>query len=260
MTHSTTPEITNDPIARRRAELPHWFLQAVRWLITLILPVFLVLTSVRLVMNEGYLWLEYHRPGFPDDPYGMTRDQRLEYGPYGIRYLLNDADIGYLGRLQLDGEPAFRAKELEHMEDVKIVTRAVLRLHNGLALMLLGGVILLGRTRARRPMLRAALSGGGVFTIGIIVTLVLGALMAWDVFFSGFHSIFFEGNSWRFYNHDTLIRLYPEQFWFDISITIGALTLLGALALIGGSGWWERRANRALAHKNGATEDPVSKR
>lgn len=226
---------------------------ALRWLIILLMPAALVLTSVRLVTNEVFLWLEYHRPGFPDDPYGLSREERLRLGPYGVRYLLNDASIDYLARLELDGAPLFRQKELRHMEDVKTVMRAALRVQIAVLLILAAAIAALARRRHTRAELRLALSGGGVFTLGLILTVIVLALGAWDVFFDGFHGLFFAGDSWRFYNYDALIRLYPEQFWFDAALTIGALTVLGALALIGGVWLWERRS---MDH-NGATAGPV---
>lgn len=237
-----------------QASLPSWTIIALRWLIILIMPAFLVLTSVRLVATEAFLWIEYHRPGFPDDPYGFTREDRLEYGPYGVRYMVNDASIGYLGDLEHDGGPLFREKELEHMADVKVVSRIAFRVQIALSMMLLLSVIALSWRPATRHNLRLALSGGGVFTFGLIITLIVLALAAWDTFFDGFHEIFFDAGTWRFYNHDSLIRLYPEQFWFDAAITIGALTMLGAGGLVWGTWWYERR--RATIH-NGAAADPV---
>ncbi len=48
--------------------------------------------------------------------------------PTPSNYLLNDAGIDYLGDLTFeDGSPLYRAKELQHMEDVKIVMQAALR-------------------------------------------------------------------------------------------------------------------------------------
>ena len=44
--------------------------------------------------------------------------------------------------------------------------------------------------------------------------------------------IFFKGDSWQFSNSSTLIRLFPERFWFDAVVSIGVLTLVGALAAI----------------------------
>lgn len=225
--------MTNDSPTASQTILSSWIIITLRWLIILIMPAFLVLTSVRIVATEVFLWIEYHRPGFPDDPYGLTREDRLEYGPYGVRYMVNNAGISYLGDLELDGAPAFREKELEHMEDVKVVARAAFRVHIVLSVMLLAAIVALGWHRETRHDLWLGLAGGGVFTFGLTITLVVLTLAAWDVFFDGFHGMFFAHDSWRFYNHDTLIRLYPEQFWFDAAITIGALTILGAGGLVG---------------------------
>ncbi|MCD4686947.1 MAG: TIGR01906 family membrane protein [Anaerolineae bacterium] len=245
--------MTNTSPKPSQATLTPRIVTALRWLIILIMPAFLVLTSVRIVSTEVFLWIEYHRPGFPDDPYGFTREERLEYGPYGVRYMVNDAGIGYLGDLELDGAPLFREKELEHMEDVKVVTRVAFRVQLALSALLLAAVTALSWRRETRHDLRLALSGGGVFTFGLIITLVMLTLAAWDMFFDGFHEVFFADGTWRFYNHDTLIRLYPEQFWFDAAITIGVLTMLGAGSLVWGA--W-RYAHRPTT-QNGATVDPV---
>lgn len=231
-------------------------ISALRWAIILAMPVFLVLTSVGLVATETFLRLEYHRPGFPADPYGFTREDRLTYGPYGVRYMTNSADISYLADLTIDGRPAFRQKELDHMQDVKVVARTAFRVHSAVTLGLLAAVGLLVWRPATRHDLRLALSGGGIFTVGLILTLVVSMFAAWDVFFDGFHSVFFEGTSWRFYNSDTLIRLYPEQFWFDAALAIGIGTLSGALALIGAVWIYDRRHG---ANNNGAAQDPVER-
>jgi integral membrane protein (TIGR01906 family) len=60
----------------------------------------------------------------------------------------------------------------------------------------------------------------------------VSAVVAWDTFFTAFHQLFFAGGTWVFAYSDTLIRLFPEQFWFDAALTVGGLTLLGALALL----------------------------
>ena len=63
----------------------------------------------------------------------------------------------------------------------------------------------------------------------------------WTFFFDGFHEIFFKGNSWQFSNSDTLIRLFPQQFWFDASMSIGFVTVLGAMIAMLTVWYWERR-------------------
>lgn len=205
------------------------------------LPVFLVLTGVRLVMTETFLRLEYNRPGFPEDRFGFTQEDRLKHAPYAVRYLLDDSGISYLGDLELEGEPMYTTRELRHMEDVKTVTRAALSIHLILTLALVGAIVTLAWRPELRWRLRRGLFEGGALTIAAIITLVVLIIASWDFFFTGFHGLFFEGDSWQFSTSDTLIRLFPEQFWFDAAITIGVITITGALAAIVISWLWERR-------------------
>lgn len=242
------PDTASSPRPQRATSLPAAFVSTLRWLIMLGLPVFLVLTAVRLVMTETFLTIEYRRPGFPADRYGFTQEDRLRHAPYAVRYLLNDAGIEYLGDLTLDGAPMYTDRELRHMEDVKVVTRAALAVHRALTAALgLAIVALVWRWPAHRRALRQGLFGGGVLTIGLIVGIVVIALLSWDVFFTGFHRVFFEGDSWRFSPRATLIRLFPEQFWFDAAIAVGLLTILGAVLAIAVTWAWEARAQRREA-------------
>ena len=219
-----------------------WWVRMARAAITLGLPPFLLLSGVWLVMTETFLRLEYTRPGFPADPYGFSTEDRLHYGPYGVRYLRNDAGIAYLAALEKDGAPIFRQKELAHMADVKRLTRAAWRVYWGLSAVLLGAVWALARRPQTHPALRQALRDGAALTFGLVLSVVTASVMAWDLFFEAFHRLFFAGDSWLFYTSDTLIRLYPEQFWFDAALFIGGFTLAGA-GLIGVGVWrWERRA------------------
>lgn len=205
---------------------------ALRIFITIMVPVLLALLSVRLVMTPLWLQLEYQRPGFPRDVYGFSADDRLRYGPLALDYLLGDQSISALDDLTFaGGMPLYTARELEHMADVKVVTQAAFAaLAVGLALTL-PAALWLARRPETRPQLGRALRDGGLITIGLIAAIVVSALVAWDVFFTAFHNLFFAEGTWQFLYSDTLIRLFPEQFWFDSALLIGALTLAGAVGL-----------------------------
>jgi integral membrane protein (TIGR01906 family) len=214
-----------------------WLLQAY---LVLTLPVLLAIGAGRLVMNNFLLQLEYTRAGFPVDEYGLTTEDRLAYGPMGIQYILNNEPIEYLGDLQLEGEkcypvnerpcPAFNPLELQHMEDVQGVAQSLFSfgLWAGIGAVL---VALALWKFVSIAALRSALLNGSSLTLGLIATIILLALTAWDAFFSGFHGLFFAEGSWQFYYSDTLIRLYPEQFWFDAALLVGVLTTVGAALL-----------------------------
>ena len=220
--------------------MPRWLQSVLQGLIILTVPFVLVLGSVRLAMTEQFLDFEYQRPGFPDDLYGFSTEDRLEYGPYGIEYILSNEDISFLGDLKIDGEPAFNPRELQHMEDVQTVTRTAIQV-----LMLTGGLfvfgfILLIRKPQTRPLVFESLQRGAYFTFAVIAVLIVGVVLNWDYFFTQFHNTFFAEGTWQFSRSDTLIRLYPEQFWQDASLFIGGLTFLGALLFIASPGIWRR--------------------
>jgi integral membrane protein (TIGR01906 family) len=217
------------PTARRQS----FVLSMVTLFITVAVPVVLVLLSVRLVMSPLFLSYEYNRPGFPLDAYGITREERLTYGPLAIDYLLSDAGIEVLSSQRFeDGTPFYTPLELQHMEDVKVVTRTAFNLLVILLVLLAGIAVLALRSPADSAVRKSFWQGilnGGLLTLGLIVTVVLGAVFAWDYFFVTFHRLFFADGTWIFLYSDTLIRLFPERLWFDAALLIGLLTVCGAV-------------------------------
>ena len=67
---------------------------------------------------------------------------------------------------------------------------------------------------------------GSFFTLALLVETQANIWFDFDVLFLNFHYLFFEGESFLFDAHDTLIRLYPEQFWFDGALVVGALSFI----------------------------------
>jgi len=209
-------------------QTPSTWLTAARWLLQVLIPVVLVLTSVRLLLTRGFIRLEYGLPGFPEDRYGFTQTDRLQQAPIALDYLLNDAGIDFLGDLRFeDGTPVYNARELSHMLDVKAVVRGALRVWQGGALLALGLGLLVWRF-AGTSALAASLEAGGKITLGLMLAIVLGLVLAFSVLFVGFHQVFFDPNTWTFLFSDTLIRLFPERFW---QVAFGAVALgTGAMA------------------------------
>lgn len=209
--------------------------------ITLATPLLLVMISIRLIMTPLFLQIEYTRPGFPEDFYGFSTEDRLQYAPFAIDYLMNGDGIDFLSNLDFpDGSAMYNARELRHMHDVKIVTQFAYT-----AAIIIGLTVVVAAYtlwRMNRLMLRNAIFQGSIFTLGIIAAIVLIAILNWDTFFTGFHQLFFASGTWRFEYSDTLIRLFPEQFWFDAALVIGGLTVLGALALLTIAWRWKTRS------------------
>lgn len=202
------------------------------WALMMCVPPLLLLIAIRLVMTPAFLQIEYQRPGFPADPYGMTTDQRLEYGPKVLDYLVANQPLRVLTELTLANSGVlFTVPELGHLRDVQQVAQV-----GFLALWIIGGVavvctVIVAR-RAGRRSIAHALRLGAWLTIGLIAAIALTAVLAWDTFFTVFHQLFFQGGTWIFAYSDSLIRLFPEQFWFDAAITVGALTVGGAVLFL----------------------------
>ena len=56
----------------------------------------------------------------------------------------------------------------------------------------------------------------------------VAGVFAWQWFFAVFHSLFFASGTWTFRITDTLIRLYPTQFWTDAALVVALVALAGA--------------------------------
>lgn len=199
--------------------------------LAILLPFLLVMLAIRLVMTPLYLQIEYQRDGFPSDPYGLTTEQRLEYGPLALDYLIQNQPTRFLSDLTFpEGGTLFNAREIGHMRDVQQVTQWAF------AAAWIGGaaalLCLVWLARKNRHLLINALRSGALLAIGLIAAVAISAVLAWDTFFTAFHELFFAGGSWVFAYSDTLIRLFPEQFWFDAAITVGVLTVVGAVLLL----------------------------
>jgi len=201
-----------------------------KWLIALVIPFFILITVSRALMTSTFLQIEYSMPGFPEDSYGFTQEDRLNYAPYAIKYLLNSDGIEYLGDLEFtDGSVLFNERELSHMVDVK----NVVQLGERVWMFLLLGITAIGVIAWRWKSLdwfRLALSLGGLVTVNLLVLVSLIGILSFDTLFTNFHRMFFEDGSWLFYYSDTLIRLFPIRFWQDAVIAeifISAATGVG---------------------------------
>jgi integral membrane protein (TIGR01906 family) len=214
------------------------------WVIALLLPAVIVLSVVRFVMNPWFLQFEYHTPGFPADPYGFTLLDRLKYGGLAVEYLNNSAGISFLGDLRFPpGEQApqatclemtdctylFNVRELQHMEDVKNVVIGATHVLEVAAAILVILAIWAWRGKWMRDYIRG-LQRGGILALGLLGLIVLLAVAAFNYIFVIFHEIFFKAGTWTFLFSDTLIRLFPEQFWQDTFLMVGGLSAALGLA------------------------------
>lgn len=201
-------------------------------LVTLFVPFILIMTAIRLLITPLFLKLEYNLPNFPPDPYGFTTEERLKWGGLSMDYLVNAEPDSYLATLKFeDGTSLYNERELSHMLDVRVLVKSTLIAWNALIIL----TVSLGLTAKKFGYLKEywkAIAWGGWLTLGLIFLVILSTFIDFSALFTAFHGLFFEGDTWLFYDSDTLIRLYPLKFWSDAFIYMGILTVLGALACI----------------------------
>jgi integral membrane protein (TIGR01906 family) len=213
--------------------------------IALAVPAILAVTGLRLATNDRYVEAVYDRGGIPDDRYGLSEEARTALALVGLRSILPSSDEGIdllrVARLP-DGSAAFGDRELDHMADVRALVADAYRFQV-VALIAIGGLaLLLGLGRSTRTVVPVALARGAILTIALAVVVAVGAATSYDRFESVFHGLFFEGDTWRFEETDTLRRLYPDRFWFDTAVALGLVAVLQAAVLYPLARMWARRA------------------
>ncbi|HIE25375.1 MAG TPA: TIGR01906 family membrane protein [Anaerolineales bacterium] len=201
------------------------------WATTLLIPVFLTLLGIRILLTPFFPVIEYRMPNFPDDIYEFTQEERLKYAKVSIEYLNNDAGPEFLADLTFeDGMPLYKAREVSHMLDVKILIQVALKVWAGA----FGALIILGITAKLTESTQAYFKGaqrGGWLTLGLVAFLGIIASIDFWRFFTEFHHIFFEGETWIFEYSDTLIRLFPMRLWQDAFIMEAIIVVGGGLVL-----------------------------
>jgi len=200
------------------------------------LPIALVTTTVRVVVNEPRLY-EY-----VTDEYNTTATTGFERSELlrasgELRDYFNNEDESIFVSVQGKGGPEslFNPRETEHLRNVKALFQLSFRVQEATTLFVLAYVVAVfiwSKESSFRSLAKQ------VLTSGLVTLLVIGALgvaavtdfhAAWDQF----HVIAFNNDLWMLNpSRDHLIQMFPEPFWQDVVIGIG----LGTLAEIAGLG------------------------
>jgi integral membrane protein (TIGR01906 family) len=228
-------------------------IRSLQLLVALALPILLLIGNIQLLMHMRYVRFEYNKSGFPTDSaippggYSLSRDERIALAEAAIQSIIGPEGMRALqeARFQRTGEPAFNAREIQHMEDVRaLVSRARVVFWAALFVLLGGSALLMwhdrrtgvGNTTATQPLLTSV-----IVTLSLAGAAGLYIVLNFGSFFTRFHHIFFAGDTWLFRQDDTLIRLFPTDFWFDAASIIAGLTA-AELILVGIGAWvWGRR-------------------
>ena len=205
----------------------------------LALPVTLVATNIRFAASEvrvyDYSVREYNAAAvsrIPESELLRANRELLAYftaadsGPLHIVVTNTNGEEGTL----------FNARETAHLADVRDLFQRLFTVQAlALALTLTMAVVLIA-TSSLRVLAQALLYGSSLMIALVGATGGLAAL-GFEQAWRQFHFLAFTNDLWLLNPAtDHLIQMFPEPFWFDITLLIGAFTLLQVLLIGGASG------------------------
>jgi len=103
------------------------WVQILRVLLVLLIPLVIVLGIVRLVAIQPYLAFEYNKTDFPVDPFGFARDQRLDHAAANLQFVTRNLPLVDLTEQEHNSAPLYNARELSHMQDVQNIYQTAWR-------------------------------------------------------------------------------------------------------------------------------------
>lgn len=204
-------------------------LPAVNGLIIAILPFVFLMCVILSVFNPWFLLFEYTRPGFPQDEYGFTGEERLEYGVKALQYVTILPEISLADLHTVNDAQLFNESEITHMADVRAVFQTARWSFVAAIALVFFALALVLRKPKELHQLICALKTGAIAALITYCAVVLLALTAFDTLFYYFHQLFFAEGSWLFYVDDALIRLFPKQLWIDAFVIVGITAVILAL-------------------------------
>jgi len=206
-------------------------------LLVLAIPVTLVATNVRFAASEArvydYSVREYNAAAAARIPESELIRANREL----VSYFTAD-DPGPLHIVVTntngDDEALFNARETVHLADVRDLFQGLFIVQVlALALTLTLAVALFVTSPLR--LLARGLLYGSLLTMALVGATGALAYLGFDSAWRQFHFLAFTNDLWQLDPaRDHLIQMFPRDFWFDITLLIGAFTLLEAL-LIGGA-------------------------
>ncbi len=205
------------------------------------MPLVLVAGGFRALSSDWYV--RHQIAALPAERYGLSSDERARLAIAGLRSIEpggSGLDVLRLTELP-DGSPAFDAREIRHMADVRRLYVPLMHVHTASWSALLVALLVSLRVRRLRAGLARFLRMGALATLGVAVLLVPFILFGFDSFFTRFHEVLFPAGGWRFSETDTLRRVYPDRFWSGVATATAALVVAQTLILGLAGHLWLRR-------------------
>lgn len=220
------------------------------------LAVFLVTSNVRLALNSLPLYEYGFRHYEVDAATGLSLEQLSEAGRQ-LRDYFNSSEQLLDVRITIDNttRALFVEREILHMRDVKVLVGKVYRVQEGafvyLFLFVTMGFFILGSNFGGR--VRRLFITGSIVTLVIVGTVAGASLLAFGPLFLLFHFASFSNDLWQLDPYSSyLLRMFPDGFWRDATLLIGAASVaeaLGLMLLLAVMEWWHRWRMRVARRK-----------
>ena len=199
-------------------------------LFVIALPIALVTTNIRLLANAPAVYDWAFDQYDAESVTGISRDQ-LDAAASGIRDYFNNGEKTFYFAVTIDGleQPIFNATETRHMEDVKSLMVTLNRVQEISVIFVLAYVVaffIWARDGEIRQLAVQTLLG---LALGVLVFGGVGIVAAFgfDAAFERFHDIAFANDFWQLSpREDHLIQMFPEEFWRDMTVLLGAMLAL----------------------------------
>ena len=208
------------------------------FLIVLAIPVLLISSNLRWVIdNEALYRFEFDRHDISEET-SIPKEDLARVAAGLVRYFNNGSQDPAGITATVDGEqrPLFNQREVIHLRDVRGLVGLDHRVQEGSLAFVLVGVAAVYAWRRRSSLsslLRAVTMGAGL-TVGLVVGVGIASLAGFDRLFEDFHLLSFSNDFWQLDPaEDYLIRIFPEEFFLEMTGIVGVATFLEALALAG---------------------------
>ncbi len=206
------------------------------FLISLLVPAALLLGGVTRSISPAYPRQAYKF--LPADEQGLTQAERLDLALITLAYLQHpepaETAVGFLENQRLPGtnQPLYNERELAHLVDVKQLTDRLTGWSETLNWLLGLSLLALVAWPATRFTAVKAFQRGAALSFFLLTACFMFILSFWPLFFFGFHHWLFPPGSWSFAGVDTLIRLFPEAFWFNYAQQVFTEQVIYAVLLL----------------------------
>ena len=203
---------------------------------SIILAVFLVIIILfsslnAMIFNKDFYYSEYSK----NDVYSKIPQSSAKNMTANVMdYFHGSSELKY-----------FTDTEKNHMQDVKNLVMIMNYLYY-LSVILLAAMFIYLYRKIKDDKVRFikiltnALLYSSIFCLVLLLIVFLMCVFYFDLTFTLFHLIFFPQGNWMFASSSLLITLFPEQFFFDISLRIFIYAIFQT-AIFLGIGLWIRK-------------------